>query len=130
MPYLSRARKHELDAGIRPTTPGDLTYLLTRVALGESGGEATFEEAVDAAVERYFERRDIRYASFAEVLGCLLSAKLEYARRVCEDQQLRNALASPAIVGYKFEQYIKDFYRNRVAPYEDQKIEENGDVYP
>ena len=52
----------------------------------------------------YIERHGKDYQHISEVIGAFECAKLEFYRR--------------------------EFYRRDVVPYEDQKIAENGDVYP
>lgn len=80
MPYVDDGDRMFLDTGWDPSTPGQLTYLLTKLVTEYLGDEP-------------------RYADFASVLGCLEATKLE-------------------------------LYRRGVAPYEDRKCAENGDVYP
>lgn len=81
MPYIMQEDRDKLDLGAAdPTTPGELNYLVTMMAL------------------RYLGRRP-NYQRFNDVIGALEAAKLE-------------------------------LYRRMVAPYEDEKIKANGDVYP
>jgi hypothetical protein len=62
MPYVDQADKDLLDAGFDPSTPGQLTYVLTKKVTEYLGATP-------------------RYADFAEVLGCLEATKLELYRR-------------------------------------------------
>lgn len=131
MPYLSESRKRAMDSGLcLPTTPGDLTYLMTKSLL-DLDSEAAAEEIWEH-IEGYFKRREVRYALLAEVLGCLLSTKLEYERR--EATRLTEA-TNGMFTGSRRAQNVIDpiitvFYGDTVAPYEDTKIRENGDVWP
>lgn len=92
--------------------PGDLTYLLTRATL-DGASYRRLLSVIDS-----FLPDEPRFADFAVVLGCLDATAREYVRRT--GQVIPSTLAiAPAL-----------FYRERVAPYEDQAIERNGDVYP
>jgi hypothetical protein len=122
VPYLTPERKAEIDSGFRPTTKGDLTYLITRALLGDPE-EATLEEALQAAVERYFERRQVDFGLLFDIMGGLDCAGREYRRR-------RPALSADDVkMLSELEWFATDFYDNVIAPYEDTKIEQNGDVY-
>lgn len=88
MPYIDREARKAYDADIAGllesigahTPAGDMNYLITRL------------------LSAWLEMRGVSYASLADVVKVLETAKLEFYRRV-------------------------------VAPYENRKIEENGDVY-
>ncbi len=70
----------QIDAGGRPVTVGELTYVLTGVVL------------------EYVQAKGGKFQTFADILAALDATG-------------------------------KEFYRRQIAPYEDQKIVENGDVY-
>lgn len=126
MPYLSQKRKDQLkDPVLLPSTPGDLTYLLTRAVLDNQQIVIAREEC-RRAIKQYMVGREVRYALFAEVLGCLLSTRLEYERRTAA--ALRDFGGSRRGLNI-IDPIIDEFYREEVAPYEDEKIEQNGDVY-
>jgi hypothetical protein len=87
MPYVTEDRRADLDAmkvgeveDAYSLTPGDLNYLMTRLAIG------------------YVNRKVKDYTTLNDVMGVFASAQAEFYRRV-------------------------------VAPYEDEKIAANGDVY-
>jgi hypothetical protein len=103
VPYLTPERKAEIDSGFRPTTKGDLTYLITRALLGE--------------------RRQVDFGLLFDIMGGLDCAGREYRRR-------RPALSADDVkMLSELEWFATDFYDNVIAPYEDTKIEQNGDVY-
>ena len=81
MPYIDQEARAQIDAGGRPATVGELTYVFTRTALA------------------YVQTRGVKFATFADVLAAL------------------DATA-------------REFYRRVVVDYEQEKIAENGDVYP
>ncbi len=88
MPYIRRERRALYDealaalgASITAESPdGDLNYIITRL------------------LDDWLSKRGLSYATIADVVGVLETAKLEFYRRVA-------------------------------APYEDEKIRANGDVY-
>lgn len=117
MPYLTDKRKKELaNPKRRLITPGDLTYAMTLAVLNR--GATLLAPNLDAAIKRYMPRHP-RYEDYAIVLGCLTSTFMEYERRVGAPDQFCDDFAD----------YMSKFYKDRVAPYEDAKIESNGDVY-
>lgn len=84
MPYIKQEDREHFYSGIDklyPKTPGELNYLITRIAFN------------------YLNQTKKNYQAFNDIIGALESCKLE-------------------------------FYRRSVAPYEDEKIKENGDVRP
>lgn len=132
MPYLDRSRKKRLDMGARIETPGDLTYMLTMALLRSRPSDPyDAHEVYDNAYQRIegtvalyiLELPDApRYADFAVILGCLDSTRREFLRRAPRD----------GTFGYRvtaIRNYAERFYSDTVAPYEDTKIEQNGDVY-
>lgn len=80
MPYLEPHIKENLDSIAVPTTPGELNYLITKLAL------------------KYLAYKGLNYLHVNDVVGALECAKQEFYRRVA-------------------------------VPYEDVKIQKNGDVY-
>lgn len=79
MPYINPDARQAIEDGCRPTTPGELNYLLTLCLLD------------------YVEDCGESYQTYNDILGALEGCKIE-------------------------------FYRRHIAPYEDAKIIENGDV--
>lgn len=118
MPYISRREKELLDGGTAPQTCGHLTYLIYRAALDNNSLD--LDEPVQAAVDRFLPEEP-RFEDFAHVLGAVYAAALELTRR-----HPRGPLGTTAPYGlYTF---ASKFYSEVVGPYEDKKIEENGDV--
>lgn len=114
MPYLTAERKAELLRGQECVTPGDLTYILTKLALSGQYPQLLVE------CDRYLENsRHNNYATRCEVIGSLECARQEFERRRPNATVPASALSSAK---YRW-------YQEKVAPYEDGKILENGDVY-
>jgi hypothetical protein len=132
MPYLRAERKTALDnQDILPTTTGDLTYLFTRALLGDPR-EATLVEALQAAVDRYFQRRQINFGLLCDVVGALTCAGFEYERRIFTraDEMGIRSIADAEATLRALREFIQEFYAHVVAPYENDKIKTNGDVFP
>lgn len=140
MPYLTADRKRQLRHDPTPETAGDLTYLITDALLKRSSTEGLVE-AFDRFIETYLLQRPLRFERFAAVLGSLDAARREYARRnpggTWSDSRGRlhsnyipNSWIPASAVLHFLEAYAAHFYDEHVAPYEDDKIEQNGDVYP
>lgn len=79
MPYITKTDRARMEAGYKPTTAGELNYLISTL------------------ITEYIEVNGGNYQKMNDVLGALEGAKLE-------------------------------FYRRMAAPYEDLKIQENGDI--
>lgn len=118
MPYLTEQRKDELDYGRLPTTPGDLTYRLTSIALHAEPDQ--WLEYMKGEITRYLSERPYNFASLSQVVGCIACARMEWSRRMPADN----------LKVLWWTTVEASFYSAIVAPYEDTKITANGDVYP
>ena len=111
MPYIPAEDRPALDAYQRqPETVGELNYLLTRQL--KRGLDV---EALWTTIELYLDARRESYALYNDVMGVLDCAGREHARRGWAGVDTLALLANR-------------LYLQRVAPYEDKKILENGDV--
>jgi hypothetical protein len=75
MPYISKADRDRLHAGLAATQPGELNYLITR------------------EVVKYIDTKGLSYKTINEVVGVLECAKMELYRRVLtpyEEQKLKD----------------------------------------
>lgn len=119
MPYLDEDRKQQLAGKALPTTPGDLTYLFYKTLLDEEG--KCHKGSFIDSVEKFLKNRPINFNRYCEIIGAADCAWLEFERRgnnVGVGTAKLNVLSD----------FIEDFYAERIAPYEDKKIQENGDV--
>jgi hypothetical protein len=122
MPYLSKKRKDELkDEKRLYTTAGDLTYGLT-VLMIAAGKDEKIELNFLSEVERFTAKRPESFAMYAVVLGSLIAAEEEFERRVQSSEASEDILNCLTL-------FRTEYYSEYVAPYEDKKIEENGDVF-
>lgn len=124
MPYLPEQAKIDLASGAPFTNPGDLTYIVTHVVLLEP--ESNWDEAFAHYATRYIEDRGERFATFAEIIGAFSAADHEYSRRRWQAKYDPDA----QLVSDTIHEFLGLFYDKVVAPYENKKIEENGDVFP
>jgi hypothetical protein len=69
MPYISKADRDRLHAGLAATQPGELNYLITR------------------AIVNYIGTKGLSYKTINEVIGVLECAKMELYRRVAVDYE-------------------------------------------
>ena len=137
MPYITNGRKIELRDGAKLETPGDLNYVLTTVAIRYIKSQGLRYEHINEVVETFelvlaatqiplqfratpgiTRRLETPYNVFEleELIGVLV----EEFRKQGNSQGFRGALRCAQM----------EFYRRVAAPYEDKKIQENGDVYP
>lgn len=91
---------------------GELNYCIT-LRLIEND-----DEGVEKLMYEYWERGPKNYQTVNDIVGAYCCACLEYERRTGKV----TSSATCDLLGW--------FYDKIVAPYEDDKIKENGDVYP
>lgn len=121
MPYIDKERQHQLDhEQALITESGDLAYVITREALScnyqSPESVKAFSRCALAAVDMFLPMKP-RFADYAAVMGVLS----------CVNQELYRRGAFPqADIVANFEE---SYYLTHVAPYEDKKIAENGDVF-
>ena len=122
MPYIEKSRRdafhHKL---VCMSTPGDLNYLCTLAILErEKDRSIDLTHVIYNLGLEYLELKGECYATYNDIIGAFTSCGLEYDRR----SKLRRLRISEPI-----KELTARFYKNMVAPYEDKKIKENGDVY-
>lgn len=125
MPYIKQTERNLLEEN--PTaiaTPGQLNYMIVQAAKGymQDFDLKRFKESVRTAVVAYKENYvDTDYQFANDVVGALNCAGLEIGRR------LNNSTAF--FLCAELQDEGEEFYRIYVGPYEDKKIQENGDVF-
>lgn len=120
MPYLAKDRKQYIDGGGQVVTEGDLTYVLTRACLNACDIGPFLENALNAECGAYLENGRNNYATRCQIMGALECARREFRRRRPDSYLMINAAIS---------EVQRRFYDEIIAPYEDSKIEFNGDVF-
>ncbi len=128
MPYIKQEyRETAMDT---PASVGQLNYAMTVRAIAFVEGRVTASEFgtyLMMLVENYLEVVGRTYQSFNDVMGVLACVPRELERRLREDFGAPNRVRR-----FKEEVLAMSdiFYVLSVAPYEDGKIEDNGDVFP
>lgn len=134
MSYPPQSRKDFLLNRHNPAPfAGDLTYCLTvaslyfvdRTTYIDSCITAEFNDELMHEIQRFLPVSP-RYADYALVLGCLDSTRRELLRRRHETTRRDSKVLMT--VGL-LEIFTRAYYNNVVAPYEDTKRKQNGDVY-
>lgn len=108
MPYLT-----ETDFN---APSGELNRALTKILLNDG---VLILPMFREVIAKYIHDQKPRYATYNDVVGALECAKLEFFRRRGYSEALNKAL----------ENLKTTFYNETVAPYEDGKIKEHGDIY-
>jgi hypothetical protein len=128
MPYIRPDRRRELEhSPARPKTAGELNYVVTMHVLAASKNAAllnTLRAAVGEEVSLFLQEQEPGYETYNAVIGALTAARMEYARRLNGSNLWHRGVEDV------LREALDKFYRDFVAPYEDHKIEQNGDVYP
>lgn len=129
MPYVSEDVKVRLIRdGDHARNVGELTYLLTFHALEEYTSAKADEayEAMKNEIEMYLVGLkselgyEANYAILCGVVGSLECARREFRRRRPDSYIVQDEVLT---------EVLQEFYDKTVAPYEDTKIEQNGDVF-
>lgn len=118
MPYIDPKRRPFLLK--EPTTaqdPGELNFVITSYLVQNDPGHWEAGD-IRGFINKYLDLSGRRYRTYNEVIGVLVCVVLEWERR--KD----NCYPGDIIVAV-----AKDLYAEEIAPYEDRKIAENGDVY-
>ncbi len=118
MPYITPEERKQLFLGKKPSTPGQLNYVITLLALKLKDYPVDLRRGIRDAILEYLGGR-ASYTLFNEVMGVLECARLEFLRRVGYDVYINDS----------FDSMEKWLYTQFIGPYEDKKKEENGDVY-
>lgn len=118
MPYIKLiARERLANAKAIILNAGELNYLLTREC--QKWPQMFIRVRLWVIVRRYLSAQILNYETLNSVMGALEGCKREYVRRVGENATVVCALNDVQ----------DDFYEKIVAPYEQGKIAENGDVF-
>ena len=126
MPYIKQ--DDYLRAADDPQTPGELNYNLTCLAIAvflDRIDITEFDARVGQQVSEYLHREP-SYTLFNEVVGALVCCGQELLRRM--RGTAREAAAQRCSI--TLANHVTMLYKNMIAPYEDIKIAENGDVFP
>ena len=119
MPYIKQEIRSEfaLNFDRWAENPGELNYIIT-MALGMYGPDDNATIIISEFISHYINLKGKSYQTFNDILGVLYAINMEIARR-----------------GFSYKEFVEyianlsaEFYETIVAPYEDIKIKENGDL--
>lgn len=113
MPYITREARTKLAEHPHPMTTGELNYLICLGAMKDKADVAS----ILRIVKRYRMNELQSYSRLNDIMGALDGAARELARRGF-------SIATGIVNMAQF-----DFYHETVAPYEDEKLRFNGDVF-
>lgn len=123
MPYIGQDRRDILDRGVEvPDGAGELNYVLTWHLLNTQ--QHILAEALMLEVRSYIDAQVTKnYALYNSVIGALECCRREFRRRsgcsTFADLAREDAIHAT----------MDRLYAGEIAPYENTKIEQNGDVY-
>lgn len=131
MPYIKQEIKDALHHGANPHNAGALTYMFTQALIHNDPSDVG--DALENVIQKYYVACNevFRYANYCTIMGSLTCAQYEFVRRRIQE---RGRKRKPPIPGdlqrvAAIKDYIKNYYPKHVAPYEDTKLAENGDVF-
>lgn len=117
MPYVSQQQRRILaDPEAVPQGAGELNYRIAVILRDNAERPWGYRRGlVQQEIDRFLAHGR-SYQAFNDVIGVLKCAALELQRR--------GKKGAPLLIGI-----LHDLYESEVAPYEDEKILENGDVW-
>jgi threonine dehydratase len=116
MPYITQTARQVIADGGPVTTAGELNYAITAHFLDKSIGVDEAFVQIEDEIKKYIAYRGVSYGAINDVVGALECSRREVKRR-------------RGIDVVWFSRIANEFYDAIAAPYEDQKIQQNGDVY-
>ena len=131
MPYIKS--EDYFGAAEAPEVPGELNYAITMRIIARLRGELTymgFDQALRNLTLGYLDRVGMSYTNGNAVMGVLDCAARELRRRTGAAYNPNFKGADISKIERQLKQERKWVYDTLLAPYEDKKIAENGDVYP
>lgn len=128
MPYLTQERKDQLAGGAVPETAGDLNYLLTTQLLQAIRADTAWSarRAANDLACGFIDNHGLSYTTCNTIVGAVECCRRELKRRTPTHLKVPIHQA----VDLELRNWLDDFYEGTIGPYEDEKIEQNGDVYP
>ena len=124
MPYVTKTQREALTVRW-PADAGELNYVITQQLLlywrHPSYSFGSRMQWFFDCLLNYLSSHDRRYQTINDIVGAVECAKLEFIRR--QGAQVASSFFTP------LDDAKRIFYKEVAAPYEDEKITENGDVY-
>jgi hypothetical protein len=125
MPYITQERRKALQLKTNKIeTAGELNFLFT-VALIDSETPELAEMDLRLLINDYLTGHDLSYQVANDIIGALICCAFEASRRLLGKVDQTTIVKIFEVVST----VAGEFYKTLVAPYEDGKLEENGDVF-
>jgi len=120
MPYIKQDRREHLDGLDAPDceTAGELNYVFTQTMFDCYPDVNLASAFISDEINNYRLAHGESYQTYNDIMGALHCATYERIRRT-GDHTFDSVIAH----------LMADLYVDWIAPYEDKKITENGDVY-
>lgn len=119
MPYITQTARQMIADGGPVQTSGELNYVITKHLTDKFWPGEALVAAVKFEIAVYLKQHGASYSVFNDIIGALECARREWKRRRGVGPGYPNFLSEIA----------DEFYDAKIAPYEDQKIQQNGDIY-
>ena len=126
MPYIKS--EDYARANDEPAVPGELNYAMTMTAGLYMRGDINRDEfrgLIEALVDGYMDRLGTSYTNYNNVIGALWCCGAELRRRTNPTYLLYATMCRNLML-----EVADNLYHECAAPYENEKIAENGDVFP
>lgn len=132
MPYLDRDSILRVDTTGVLEAPGDLNWLVTRACIqyAEDRNLTNLNEKIDRYVSSYCNQLGDSYTTYNNVVGAIVCCGLEFERRSDRIARIASDRSALTEVSAALKEWVASFYEGTVTPYECDKLECNGDVYP
>lgn len=127
MPYIKREDYQR--AYSEAAVPGELNFALTSDAIDFFQGKFSlhnFEDIAWGHVNGYLDNNGTSYTNYNNVIGALVCCGFELSRRLDGTPYMEAAQDAQLTLN----RIAFRLYHDATIPYEDTKIEENGDVFP
>lgn len=124
MPYVKQYIRDAFneDPHWRPSDAGSLNFVLTNAYLNDLSRKEIYR-----ILEHYWLHDsdfDQSYQTINDIMGAVGGSLFEFIRRRPREQKKHDRLTD------MMRDLLWDFYEEYAVPYEDKKINANGDVYP
>lgn len=125
MPYIKQENRTLIDSKkVYPRNAGELNYAITQCFIQQPVGipVLSFANSIKKLVIQYIRTNGLKYQQINDVIGALNGVWWEARRRLGETDQVNLLFEAITLVE-------DNFYHAVVGPYEDEKIQENGELY-
>ncbi len=132
MPYIKYARRVELVESMKPEGSGEMNFMVTQFMIdfmmAEEPDEYIFYAQLWRLASDYLlNQEEMKYLHINLIMGAFVCAYSEFRRRLPANRQDTDQFIT---LSWVVEKVMGDVYNWIAVPYENEKMIENGDVYP